>query len=97
MFTALGDWLVQTPLHTFFSDTTKMSTWLIVPMSQTIHILAVSVLMICAGLLNLRALRIAGTRETLGKVASNVMPWTWGALTVLLATGIVQTIADGPC
>ena len=94
MFQGIANWLVETPLHYFLSDTTKMSTWLIVPMSQTIHIIAVSVLMICAGLLNLRALRIAGTRETLGKVASDVMPYIWGALAVLLATGIVQTIAE---
>lgn len=94
MLQSFSEWLTQTPLHDFLSDTTRMSTWLIVPLSQTIHILAVSVLMICAGLLNLRALGIAGHRESFGKLASDVMPYIWGALAILLFTGTVQTIAE---
>jgi hypothetical protein len=94
MLQNFSEWLTQTPLHDFLSDTTRMSTWLIVPVSQTIHILAVSVLMICVGLLNLRALSIAGRRESFGKLAGDVMPYVWAALGVLLFTGTVQTIAE---
>lgn len=94
MLQNFSEWLTGTPLHDFLSDTTRMSTWLIVPVSQTIHILAVSVLMICVGVLNLRALGIAGKRESFGKLASDVMPYIWTALAVLLFTGTVQTIAE---
>jgi len=94
MLQTFSEWLTGTPLHDFLSDTTRMSTWLIVPLSQTIHILAVSVLMICVGLLNLRALGIAGRRESFGNLANEVMPYIWTALAVLLFTGTVQTIAE---
>jgi hypothetical protein len=90
----IGNWLTQTPLHDFLSDTTHTATWLIIPVSQTIHILAVSVIMICVAILNLTLLGIGGRRETFGKRVSDLTPWIWSALTVLLATGILQTLAE---
>jgi hypothetical protein len=94
MLDNFSHWLTQTALHDFLSDTTHLSTWLIIPVSQTIHILAVSIVMICIAVLNLRLLGIGGKRESFGKLVADLMPWVWSALIILLTTGIVQTIAE---
>jgi hypothetical protein len=94
MFESLSQWLGNTSLSLFFSDTTRLETWLIVPISQTVHILAVTVVMISVGMLNLRMLGVAGTRQTFPQLASQLIPWVWGALIALFITGLIQTIAE---
>lgn len=94
MFESLSQWLSETSLSQMFSDTTRLETWLIVPISQTVHILAVTVVMISVGMLNLRMLGLAGTRQTFPQLASQLIPWLWGALIVLFVTGLIQTIAE---
>jgi len=94
MIEELSNWLTQTPLHDFLSDTTHTATWLIIPLSQTVHILAVSVVMICVAMLNLTLLGIGDRRENFAKRVTDLMPWIWSALAVLLATGILQTLAE---
>ena len=94
MIEELSNWLTQTSLHDTLSDTTHTATWLIIPVSQTIHILAVSVVMICVAILNLTLLGISGPRESFGKRVTDLMPWIWFGLAVLLATGILQTLAE---
>jgi hypothetical protein len=49
---------------------------------------------IAVGLLNLRVVGIAGTRQSFLKLSGQLLPWIWGALIVLLVTGTVQTIAE---
>ena len=58
MLEGFSEWLSSTPVNAFLADTTKLSTWLIVPMSQTIHIVGVAVVMIAVGMLNLRLLGV---------------------------------------
>jgi uncharacterized membrane protein len=94
MFQELSDWLSQTYLSSVLSDTTHMGTWLIIPISQSFHILAVGTVMICVGMLNLRLLRIAGTKRSFADLTQRLMPWIWSALAVLLITGVLQTIAE---
>lgn len=94
MFESLSQWLADTSLSQMFSDTTRLETWLIVPISQTVHILAVTVVMISVGMLNLRMLGLAGTRQTFPQLANQLIPWVWGALIVLFVTGLIQTIAE---
>ena len=94
MLTTLAEWLSTSYLNGIFSDTTRTSTWLIVPLSQSIHIIAVAMLMMSVLLLNCRILGIAGTRQSFAKLSGQVMPWIWPALIVLLVTGAVQTIAE---
>ena len=94
MLEDFSEWLTQTQLSAFFADTTHLSTWLIIPLSQTIHILGVAVVMISVGVLNLHLLGIAGTRRSFAQLAGQLIPWIWGALIVLFVTGALQTIAE---
>jgi hypothetical protein len=94
MLEGFSEWLSNTPVSTFLADTTHLSTWLIVPMSQTIHIIGVAVVMIAVGMINLRLMGIAGTRQSFAQLTGQYMPWLWGALIVLLITGVIQTIAE---
>ena len=94
MLQELSTWLTETDLNAFLSDTTHIETWLIIPVSQTIHILAVAIVMICVAVLNLRLLGFAGGRESFAQMASRLMPWVWGALIALFLTGLIQTLAE---
>lgn len=94
MLAELSQWISQTQLNAVLSDTTHLSTWLIIPMSQCIHILSVAVVLISVGVLNFSLLGIAGRHETFAKLADQLIPWVWGALIVLFLTGTLQTIAE---
>jgi hypothetical protein len=94
MIDALAQWLSTTTLHEIFSDTNHTATWLIIPVSQSIHILAVAALMMSVLLLNFRLLGLAGTRQSFAQLSGQLMPWVWPSLAVLLLTGTVQTIAE---
>lgn len=94
MLEQFSEWLNQTQLSATLADTTHLSTWLIIPLSQCIHILGVAVVMISVGVLNLHILGIVGRRLTFAQLAGHLIPWVWGALIVLLITGTLQTIAE---
>ena len=94
MLQELSDWLTQTPLNTLFSDTTRIETWLIIPISQTIHILGVGIVMIAVGMLNLHLLGVHVTKQSFADLSARWMPWIWSAMVVLFITGAVQTIAE---
>jgi hypothetical protein len=67
---------------------------LIIPISQTVHILGVAIVMIAVGMLNLKLLGIRVTRQSFAELSARWMPWIWGAMAVLFVTGAVQTIAE---
>ena len=94
MLQYLSEWLSQTSLNTVFSDPTHLETWLIIPVSQTIHILAVAVVMISVGMLNLRLLGIGAARQSFAGLCARSVPWIWAGLAILFITGAVQTIAE---
>ena len=94
MLNAFAEWLSSSYLNAIFADTTRTATWLIVPVSQSIHIIAVAMLMMSVLLLNFRILGLAGTRQSFARLSGQLMPWIWPALIVLLITGAVQTIAE---
>ena len=94
MLQEFSDWLTQTDLNAFLSDTTHIETWLIIPVSQSIHIMAVAVVMICVAVLNLRLLGFAGGHRSFAQMAARLMPWVWGGLIALFATGVIQTMAE---
>ena len=72
MLQNLSDWLEQTQLHTIFADTTHLATWLIIPISQTIHILGVGIVMIAVGMLNLQLLGIRVARQSFAELSAPV-------------------------
>jgi len=94
MLQEFSDWLSQSSLTALFSDTTLIETWLIIPVSQSLHILGVAIIMISVGMLNLQLLGIGVSRQNFGKLCGQLVPWIWAALALLFITGVVQTIAE---
>jgi len=83
------DWLSNTSV----SLTIQTITW-IIPAVQTIHILCVAIVMSCMAMMDLRLVGVAGTRRPVSAAVSRFVPWVWGALPVLLATGIILIIGE---
>ncbi|HEX3484102.1 MAG TPA: DUF6644 family protein [Micropepsaceae bacterium] len=94
MIDAFSQWLSDTALSSLLADTTHLSTWLIIPLSQCIHILSVAVIMISVCVLNFHMLGIGTRQQTFAQLAGQLIPWTWGALIALFLTGALQTIAE---
>ena len=94
MFQGFVEWLEQSPVSLLLSDTTGFWTWLIIPVSQCIHIISIAMLLMCVGILNFRLLGIGSKRQSFAQLAAYLMPWIWISLTVLFVTGTVQTVAE---
>jgi len=82
-------WLSQTHISQYASS----QDWIIV-VSQSIHIVAVAVVIAPMLMLNLRMLGIPATNQPIATFANRFVPPVWIAFLVLLFTGIVQTIAE---
>ena len=89
MIQSFCDWLSNTSL----SLTIQTVMW-IIPAVQTIHILCVAIVMSCMAMLDLRLIGVAGKRQPISRMVSKFVPWVWGALPVLLTTGIILTIGE---
>lgn len=63
------------------------------PITQTVHILGVSVVMGSIVLLNMRTLGIALPSYSRRDLAARVMPWLWWALPFLAASGLMFIFA----
>lgn len=83
------DWLSDTSLSVLF----QTAEWF-VPLVQTIHIVAIAVLLFAVCFLSLRLIGISSSKRSLGTIAAQSMPWIWNALAVLLLTGILLTITE---
>jgi hypothetical protein len=82
MLQHFASWLAGTPLSLFIQQV----LW-IVPAAQTLHILAVAVVMSSIGMIDLRIFGLSGRQSTIAETADRYVPWIWGALVVLAATG----------
>ena len=74
--------------HTAASDTISNATW-IIPLFQTIHIMAIAVVVSTMGMLDLRLMGVAGTQHSMRSLVDRYVPWMWVAVIVLLCTGVV--------
>lgn len=83
------EWLGRTGPAQMIQD----AGWMI-PTSQAIHILAVSVVMSSIVVLDLRILGVLARGQTVAAVAERFLPWLWPALAVLLLTGTLQIVAE---
>ena len=83
------DWLKDTS----FSMTLQTKEW-IIPLVQTVHILAIAAVVGAAITLSLRVLRAKGLPEPGAPVASTPFVTIWAALPILLATGTLLVIAE---
>ncbi len=86
---SFAHWIAATSL----SETLKAYLW-IIPTSQSIHILAVSVVFVCALMIGLRLLGLSRSERTLSMVIGKQTRLMYAGHIVLLLTGAVQTIAE---
>jgi hypothetical protein len=89
MFRSFADWLATTSLSQALQD----HAW-VIPTSQSIHILAVSIVFSSALMINLRLLGIGAKGRGVSQLSDTLIPWIWHGLAVLLFTGVIQTIAE---
>lgn len=84
-----ADWLYGTS----FSASIRAVGWLI-PATQSIHILAIAVVIGSALVSDLRLAGVLATDETPATVVRRYLPWMWGALILLLCTGLIMVLAE---
>lgn len=66
----------------------------IIPAVQTVHILAISVVITVAFLVHLRNFGVAMTGQPKGAVAQRFLPLIWYAVGVLLVSGIILIVGE---
>jgi hypothetical protein len=83
------DWLSATPL----SITIQSVTW-IIPMVQSVHIMAITVVMGSALMMDMKLLGVVGRGTPVVAMNRRFLPWVWTSLVVLFCTGVILTIAE---
>jgi hypothetical protein len=83
------NWLSLTAL----SQSIQSTAWLI-PALQTVHILAIAVVIACALMVDLRLMGVGAIDQTIAAVARRFLPFLWASLPVLLVTGAALIIAE---
>jgi len=66
----------------------------IIPTVQAVHILAISVVLSSMAMFDLRLLGLAGKRSSIASLSRRFMPWLWGALIVLAASGSILIVGE---
>src|SRR5215470_7497271 len=84
-----ADWLSRTSL----SVAIQSHEW-VIPTVQSLHIAAIGVVMASIFMIDLRVLGLAGRDQSLLETTGRFGPWLSGALSVLLATGILMVIGE---
>jgi hypothetical protein len=88
----LGDfisWLGATPASLYIQK-----VFWIIPTVQTVHILAISIVLASMAMFDLRLLGLAGKRNSIASLSRRFMPWLWGALIVLAVSGSILIIGE---
>ena len=84
-----SEWLAATSL----SNTLASTSWA-VPFLQSIHILAIGIVMASIAMLDLRLAGVIGREQSVQGLTRRFYPWIWGALAVLATTGFFQIMAE---
>lgn len=87
--TKFGDWLYATPVSTAIRET----SW-IIPNVQSIHIIAIAIVVGSALATELRLVGVFATDRPATDVLVRFLPWMRRALLVLLITGLVLVVAE---
>jgi hypothetical protein len=85
----IADALYATPISVGIRDAAA-----IIPATQSIHIIAIAVVVGSALMMDLRLAGILATEETPQTVVRRYLPWMWAAIGVLLATGAVLAVGE---
>ena len=83
------DWLSRTNLSVAFQS----ANWF-VPVVQTVHIIAIAILLTSVYVVSFRLIGLTRSTQPLATLTARSAPWVWIALCVLLATGILLTITE---
>ena len=86
---AICVWIDQTPL----SQAIQATSW-VVPMVQTVHILAIAVVASSAFMIDLRLLGVFWADRPMKDVFSRFLPLVWWPLLILVATGVIMIIGE---
>ncbi|WP_394659669.1 DUF6644 family protein [uncultured Novosphingobium sp.] len=86
---SFGNWLYDTSVSTGLREV----TW-IIPTAQSVHILAIAIVVGSALISDLRLAGVLATDESPSAVVRRYLPWMWVALIVLLATGTIMVVAE---
>jgi len=87
--TAFANWLAQTPASTWVAS----HEW-VIPTVQSIHIVAISIALVSAYMILFRVLGWVGADQSLDETMRRFWPWLFGALVVLLVTGLVMVLGE---
>ena len=85
----LCDWISSTPP----SQLLQTVNW-IIPVVQSIHILAIAVVMSSVLLINLKVAGVLGHGDTPTVFTRRYLPWVWVALGVLMISGVTLIIGE---
>jgi hypothetical protein len=83
------DWLSRTGVSVAFQS----ANWF-VPLVQTVHIIAIAILLTTVYVIGFRLIGISRSPQPLARLAARSAPWIWGALSVLLVSGILLTVTE---
>ncbi|HSZ07919.1 MAG TPA: DUF6644 family protein [Steroidobacteraceae bacterium] len=83
------DWLSRTGISVAFQST----NWF-VPLVQTVHIIAIAILLTTVYVISFRLIGITRGAQPLASLAARSAPWVWTALSVLLVSGILLTVTE---
>ena len=89
MISKFCEWLVATPLSLWVASV----TW-VIPAVQTVHILAISIVMASVLMFDLRLLGLAGRDLSVASSVRRYQPWIWGGVGVLVASGLVLIVGE---
>lgn len=78
---------------TQWSLTIKVHEW-VIPAVQSVHIVAIGVVLASALMIDLRILGWAGRDQTLSETTARFGPWLTGALVILLVTGAIMVLGE---
>jgi hypothetical protein len=83
LFLNLFQWLEATP----WSIAMRESEWLF-PFVETIHVLALGVMLFPTALMDLRLLGLTMRDESVSSVRNQLMPWIWTGFVTMIVSGI---------
>jgi hypothetical protein len=83
------DWLSATSVSLAF----QTADWF-VPSVQTVHIIAIAILLISVYVISLKLVGLIRGAQPLAATVARSAPWIWTMLVVLLVTGILLTITE---
>ena len=86
-----AEWLSQTAA----SLTIQSHEW-VIPTIQSVHIVAICAVVGSALMIDLRILGLAWRDQTMPDTDARFGPWLWGALGLLLLTGVLMIVGEPP-